>query len=202
MKPWLFDILACPIDKYFPLELYLFSFETKEGEFEDYLNLFQKRETSSIINVEDLDGELFINDDIIIEKTPVKEYINNIISSIKEFNHIHNKTSVSSSHKCFELINSNILETITEFSNNADFSDIDKILPELDFLNKIKIDIEIDSGLLYCEKCKRWFPIIDTIPQMLPDEFRNAEEEIKFLKSNKHLLGDTFLKQDLKPFNI
>ena len=70
------------------------------------------------------------------------------------------------------------------------------------FLNKLKIEIEIETGLLFCPECRRWFPIIETIPQMLPDEFRNADEEIKFLNTNKHLLDDTFLKQDLKPFNI
>ena len=33
MKPWLFDILACPIDKHYPLKLYIFKFETNRDEF-------------------------------------------------------------------------------------------------------------------------------------------------------------------------
>ena len=79
---------------------------------------------------------------------------------------------------------------------------IDDILPELYLINKLKIEIEIETGLLFCEKCKRWFPIIETIPQMLPDEYRDKENEINFLQTNKNLLDVEFLNQNLKPFNI
>ncbi|MFX1410173.1 MAG: hypothetical protein ACFFA6_07465, partial [Promethearchaeota archaeon] len=48
MKPWLFDILACPIDKNFPLELFIFSFETTTEEFQSILNKYNKRDISTI----------------------------------------------------------------------------------------------------------------------------------------------------------
>jgi len=207
MKPWLFDILACPIDKKFPLELYIFSFENKETEFKEILEFYKKRDiqkikNSSIINIEENEGQLSLKDDIVIEKTPVREYLDLILLSIREFNHIHNKTSLATSNECFNTASSILVEKITNLQNQSDFSDIENILPELYFLNKLKIEIEIETGLLFCPECCRWFPIIETIPQMLPDEFRNADEEIKFLNTNKHLLDDTFLKQDLKPFKI
>ena len=34
MKPWLLNILACPIDKHHPLEAYFFKWETTEEELE------------------------------------------------------------------------------------------------------------------------------------------------------------------------
>ena len=34
MKPWLLNILACPIDKHHPLEALFFSWETSEEEME------------------------------------------------------------------------------------------------------------------------------------------------------------------------
>ena len=34
LKPWLLNILACPIDKHHPLEAYFFKWETKEEELE------------------------------------------------------------------------------------------------------------------------------------------------------------------------
>ncbi len=37
---------------------------------------------------------------------------------------------------------------------------------------------------------------------MLPDEYRDKEKETQFLQTNKNLLDDEFLKQDLKPFNL
>ena len=48
MKPWLFDILACPIDKHFPLKLFIFTYETKQEEFESFLNVYQKRDIDQI----------------------------------------------------------------------------------------------------------------------------------------------------------
>ena len=50
MKPWLFDILACPIDKHFPLNLYIFSFETETEEFTNFLKIFKNKELEIIKN--------------------------------------------------------------------------------------------------------------------------------------------------------
>ena len=36
---------------------------------------------------------------------------------------------------------------------------------------------DIVYGALLCPQCSRRFPIIDSIPMMLPDEMRNFEEE-------------------------
>ena len=61
---------------------------------------------------------------------------------------------------------------------------------------------EIVEGLIICEECFRWYPIIDEIPHMLPDDQRLMEpdEELNFMK--KWL--DKFPKEILergKPFN-
>jgi uncharacterized protein YbaR (Trm112 family) len=47
---------------------------------------------------------------------------------------------------------------------------------------------EIASGVLVCPKCSRWYPIIDEIPHMLPDELRNPREDIPFLEKNRKAL--------------
>lgn len=39
----------------------------------------------------------------------------------------------------------------------------------------------IVDGALACTKCGRYYPIIDEIPIMLPDEMRNHKEEVDFL---------------------
>ncbi|MFX1260440.1 MAG: hypothetical protein ACFFAN_21535, partial [Promethearchaeota archaeon] len=48
MNPWLFDILACPMDKYFPLKLYIFSFETKQDEIQSFIEIYEKRDLEFI----------------------------------------------------------------------------------------------------------------------------------------------------------
>ena len=207
MKPWLFDILACPIDKHFPLELYIFSFGTKEDEFQSFVNDYKKRnletlKKENIIEIYREADKLFIKDNIIIEKIPIQKYLELIISSISEFDFIYEKSLNETSKLCFNLIKNEIKKKIITYSKNIPHDQIETILPELFFVNKIKIEIEIESGLLFCPKCERWFPILESIPQMLPDEYRSEKEEVDFLKLNRNLLGEKFFKHDLKPFNI
>ncbi|MDG6942393.1 MAG: Trm112 family protein [Nitrososphaerota archaeon] len=42
-------------------------------------------------------------------------------------------------------------------------------------------DIVVD-GVLLCSQCGRYYPIIDEIPVMLPDNLRNRKEDITFLE--------------------
>ena len=207
MKPWLFDILACPIDKHFPLKLYIFTYETKQSEFESFINIYDKRDIiqikkEEIIKMVKEDENQYIKDNIIIEKNSIDDYLDLLISSINELENIFDKSTYDVSKKCYDLIKKKIKQQIIEFSRNINIEKIEEIFPELYFVNKIKIEIEIDSGILLCEKCHRWFPIIQTIPQMLPDEYRDADKELEFLKNNKNLLDENFFHQDLKPFNI
>ncbi len=37
------------------------------------------------------------------------------------------------------------------------------------------------EGALYCTECLRFYPIMEEIPIMLPDDLRNREQEIEFL---------------------
>ena len=40
----------------------------------------------------------------------------------------------------------------------------------------------IVDGVLTCSKCGRYYPIIDEIPVMLPDNLRNKKEDLGFLE--------------------
>lgn len=64
---------------------------------------------------------------------------------------------------------------------------IDKYYP----LELIEIDIVEDKtikenvikeGVLFCLQCSRFYPIIEEIPVMLPDELRDKEKDIQFLQ--------------------
>jgi uncharacterized protein YbaR (Trm112 family) len=207
MKPWLFDILACPIDKFFPLELYIFSFETTEDEFKEIISTYEERDINrikdeNIIEIQEENGEVYFKDDIVIEKSLLDDYLNSIISSIEEVKNIHDKSMFGLSKRCFSIIREDLKNRIVKFTDTVEIKKIESIYPELYFLNKIKTETEIKTGLLFCVECKRWYPIIETIPQMLPDEYRDENAEIEFLKTNKDLLDSTFFKQNLKPYNI
>jgi len=207
MKPWLFDILACPIDKYFPLSLYIFSYETKEKVFEEILQIFQIKDlnalkSENIIQISQEDGNLLIQDNLVLQKCPLKDYLELILKSVYELENVYDNSGSETSKNLLINIKNKINKKIKNFLENSKTKDLDDILPELAIVNKFKFDIEIETGIIFCPKCKRWFPIIDTIPQMLPDEYRDEKKEISFLKTNKNLLDKEFFQQDLKPFTF
>lgn len=54
---------------------------------------------------------------------------------------------------------------------------------------------EIEEGTLYCQKCGRYYPIIDGIPVMLPDELRERQRDLDFLTRWDGKLPDKVLRQ-------
>ena len=56
-------------------------------------------------------------------------------------------------------------------------------------------DEVVEEGTLFCSDCSRFYPIIDEIPIMLPDELRDKEQDIEFLKKNKEDLPEKIIKK-------
>lgn len=54
--------------------------------------------------------------------------------------------------------------------------------------------IVIIEGILYCKKCLRFYPIVDEIPIMLPDELREKEKDLEFLNKWKNNIPQDILK--------
>ena len=208
MKPWLFDILACPIDKHFPLKLYIFSYETTENEFNQFLDVYKNRNLDTIkkeelIDISKHEDTFFIKDGISIKKIPFSEYLNVVKTSLKELNNLIDKTEIKPVIRCLNILTTHVIEKLNNLGEDQfSLNEIEEVLPELYLLNKFKLDTEIDSGLLFCEECLRWFPISESIPQMLPDEYRNEESDLQFLKNHKNLFDPEFFKQNLYPYNL
>jgi uncharacterized protein YbaR (Trm112 family) len=77
---------------------------------------------------------------------------------------------------------------------------IDKNYPLELFEIKEKDNI-IFEGTLFCSKCLRFFPIIEEIPIMLPDELRNKKQEVDFLSIYKEKLPEKILNH-AKPWHL
>ena len=120
------DILACPLDKNYPLELIE-------------------------LNVKELD-----------KYDKIKEIYHSL--NHNEKNPIEKKTN----------------------DNNGGENEANKIK------QNEKVIIVID-GILYCKKCSRFYPIIDEIPIMLPDELREKEKDLQFLTKWKHSIPENIL---------
>jgi uncharacterized protein YbaR (Trm112 family) len=64
---------------------------------------------------------------------------------------------------------------------------------------------EIDEALITCPKCGRWYPVIEGIPCMLPDDLRldgrQRKEENAFLERWKEHIPVDILKNGV-PFGL
>jgi uncharacterized protein YbaR (Trm112 family) len=64
---------------------------------------------------------------------------------------------------------------------------------------------EIDEALIKCPKCGRWYPVIDGIACMLPDDLRmeskQRKEETAFLERWKEKIPTDILKNGI-PFGL
>ncbi len=203
MKLWLLEILACPIDKSFPLELTILKWEN-EGNEDDKINqliemyknkqvLPPKTETPLHLEIKD-DNKLYINDFLILKPTSLEVYLQELINKLAELDFVHDISQWQGEialKMCSETIKENLkeaLKKITEISSanptQEDSKEIMKIyewiIPDLEFLNLFKYNLEIAEAVIKCPQCNRWFPVFETIPQMLPDEVRNSESDRKF----------------------
>ena len=126
MKKYMLDILACPIDKNYPLELI----------------------------------ELEIKN---LEKDNLKENV----------------------HPTNNEENNNSIKKIQNYSGLNHKNEIND--------NDEQVTVIID-GILFCKKCSRFYPIIDEIPIMLPDELRDKQKDLQFLKKWENSLPELILK--------
>ena len=59
----------------------------------------------------------------------------------------------------------------------------------------------ISDGALFCTKCSRFYPIIEEIPIMLPDELRDKRQDMDFLEKNRESLPQKIIK-DANPWHL
>ena len=93
----------------------------------------------------------------------------------------------------------NLKENVHPTNNEENNNSIKKIQNDsgLNHKNKIhdneQVTVIID-GILFCKKCSRFYPIIDEIPIMLPDELRDKQKDLQFLKKWENYLPELILK--------
>lgn len=73
--------------------------------------------------------------------------------------------------------------------------------PDLELIVFQENPHEVESGLIFCQKCSRFYPIRGTIPVMLPDDLRKKDEDLKFLEIHKENIPLKILQLG-KPFPL
>ena len=226
MKPLLLDILACPICKYYPLKLDIYKWETSEGKFTKIKEAFREKKLESLKNATKIrrgkdridDGiiitpnkEVLMKDEMVRKKVNIKAYFEEVVTKFENFTVMKDHTDEVYS-SCLTLIKEEIIKSVNDTKAEVSTKDlnnlpletqkkiINDILPEIYLLNWFFQFTEIEEGIIFCEKCNRWYPIIETIPQMLPDDLRE-ESETDFLKKWESNLSNE-IKEKGKPFNL
>lgn len=59
----------------------------------------------------------------------------------------------------------------------------------------------VSEGAIFCPKCSRFYPIIEGIPIMLPDELRDKRQETEFLKNYRNKLPEKIITK-AKPWHL
>jgi len=70
---------------------------------------------------------------------------------------------------------------------------IDKHFPLEIFVSNTEGDLIVE-GALFCDECSRFYPIIEEIPILLPDELRDKKQDIDFLKNNIETFPEKIIK--------
>jgi uncharacterized protein YbaR (Trm112 family) len=195
MKLWLLDILACPIDHAFPLECNIFRWVTPDknedaikGLLENYKqgNVLRAKAQSPII-ISENDNSVTVQDNLIIKPTEVTAYLTQMNNQIEEMKVVKDKSNwvgqtaldlIQKEIKTKLLDTKKTIEKAISIENKKNV--INQIILQLEFLNIFKYQLEVQDAVLKCPKCNRWYPVFETIPQMLPDNLRDKAHDQEF----------------------
>ncbi|MEJ7640872.1 MAG: Trm112 family protein [Candidatus Nitrosocosmicus sp.] len=58
-------------------------------------------------------------------------------------------------------------------------------------------DVVIEDGVLFCNSCLRFYPIVEEIPIILPDELRDKNNDLDILRKWSNSLPEKVVKRSL-----
>ncbi|MHA1521221.1 MAG: Trm112 family protein [Promethearchaeota archaeon] len=206
MKLWLLEILACPLDKAFPLELTILGWQNPNKTHPKLTHLLEGYATGQVLFsdmespikfiIEDSDSPsrpktgAIINDELIIKPTLFREYLAQIIEKIGELDVVHD-VSIPVGEEILSLIRTTIKTHLSEAlaklsksaaDEGAESNIFEDIRLDLELINLYKYYLEIEDAVIVCPECHRWYPVFEAIPQLLPDGIRKPEEDATFVE--------------------
>jgi uncharacterized protein YbaR (Trm112 family) len=186
MKPWLLNILACPIDKHHPLEAYFYRWETTVEEMDKISREagapsphFKKQYGHLAKQIEDCtispSSLRVIRDET--GMTPALELLGETRKFLDRLAYVEKPEAVA---------------LLKEFPEGVDVM--------YRYLNLV----EVAEGLLRCPECGRWYPIgsaVETIPELMPDDLRERDRDLEWLGKWREKLPEHVLS-DGRPFTL
>ncbi len=174
MKPWLLNLLACPIDKHHPLDAHFFKWETTYDEIAKVASEAGKPKKG-------------LEDKYAILKKQLKDGTISPPAIVAIHDHTGSDTTKNLHAEALKLIKGKLEKT-----------------EDLDILYSYMNTLELAEGLLYCSECRRWFPIgsaVEGIPELMPDELRDAEKDLAWLRKWEKVAPKAVLTKG-EPFRL
>lgn len=186
MKPWLLNILACPIDKNHPLDAHFFTWENTDEEVEK------------------------INRDAGSPNKYFKKQYQHLTKQIEDKTVSPQSLKIIVDHTGSmdaEALRTDVLKFLDrlELEENKDSGALLGSYPEgVDILYRYLNLLEVEEGILQCSECGRWYPIgstVGTIPELLPDDLREREKDLEWLKKWEKIIPEKII-QEGKPYHL
>jgi len=187
MKPWLLNILACPICKHYPLDPYFFKWENSDEDLQ------------IIASQSGVPSNLFLKS----YRHMVNQIFDGTITQ-EPIHRIKDLTGNPHSQALFE----DALEALGKLLPTKEHGELkeqvlQRFQPEVDALYRFLNLIDVEEGLLVCSNCFRWYPIgsqVPAIPEMLPDNLREKEKDLTYMKKWEAKIPKEVVTKG-KPFN-
>ena len=188
MKPWLLNVLACPMCKHYPLDAYFFKWETPE---EDMRIIVEQSGTPSTLLLDRYRHTV----GQILDETITLEPIQRIRDLTENsFSQVLLEEAVDALGKLIRVKEKGTSEreVLARFGG------------EVDTLYRYLNLVEVEEGLLVCGRCSRWYPIgssVAAVPEMLPDNLRERGKDLDFLRKWEGKVPREVLERG-RPFNL
>lgn len=186
MKPWLLNVLACPIDKHHPLEAYFYKWETTEEELEK-------------INREAGKPNRYFSK----QYRHLAKQISDATISPPSIKAVKDQTDTSYTLE-LQADAWKFLDRLEFEEEKTEDNLLGKYLEGIDVLYRYLNLIEVEEGLLRCPVCSRWYPIgssVETIPELMPDDLRDEEKDTAWLGKWAEKIPES-VKTGGKPFKL
>ena len=186
--------------------------DDKKSILQENIKITLNKNLQNIISITFEKGELLIRDWNKVNPESIKEYLAYYREFLDEFELITDDSDNLSAKEIQTIVITTVKSKINRFGEENDFKNfyeikektsgesidlfirlLDPIFQDLLLLNYYLFFMEIDEGILICPKCSRWFPIIETIPRILPKSMDRTDLDNNFKSKWKGKFPDNVI---------